>query len=381
MIKHITENNCFGCFACESICPKSAIKIDSKTGFYKPDVDSSLCIECGLCLNICPKEQNEKNGIDNQVAYAIKHKEKSVLNESTSGGAFSSIANRVIEMNGVVYGCITSRNEVRHTRTESDYSEMRGSKYVQSNLSDIHNQIANDLKNGRMVLFTGTPCQCSSMKKFVKQKNLPEDMLLLVDFICHGTPSPKIFSDYISYCESKAEKNIKKHLFRPKINGWTKHTEANVLTDGTVDYQSYESQMYKSIFYSHLAMNETCFSCPFASVERVSDVTMADFWGVQKSHPEFFDNRGLSFALANTKKGRDFVLGCMDIDITEVSVDDVDQPQLHRPCSKPDGYEKFWSVYNKRGFSYVVKKYYHGGWLYRKLSDLYHKLKIRKNHE
>lgn len=143
------------------------------------------------------------------------------------------------------------------------------------------------------------------------------------------------------------------------------------MQDGQIDAVSYEAQLFKSIFYSHIAMNEACFSCPYTTLYRPSDITMADFWGVKKSHPELFDESGVSFVLINTEKGKDFFDSLQNIEIHSVSPQDADQPMLKRPTQKPEKYESFWQDYEKRGFEYVVKKYYHGGRMYRLMSKIY----------
>lgn len=363
-----------GCLACENVCPHSAISHNINSGFIRPIVDETVCINCGLCLKVCPKDTVLEESIFLQQAYAVKHKDTSVLYNSTSGGAFSSLAEHIISENGVVYGCVFENGKVQHNRTEQDYSCMRGSKYVQSDIKKTHADIVNDLVNGRKVLFSGTPCQCSSVRKFLLTKNVETKNLILVDFVCHGTASPALFSEYISYYEKKTNKRICNHLFRAKINGWTNHTEMNILSDGTRDYQSYESQLFKSIFCSHLGINESCFQCKFTSTNRVSDITLADFWGIKNSHPDLFDSKGVSFVLINSIKGQNVFENCRDIDKHLVSINDTDQPSLYKPAEMPTEYNRFWNNYRNKGFDYIVKKYYRGGKIYRALSDMCHRL-------
>ncbi len=374
MNTHITDKNCMGCLACENICPRRAISHNISSGFICPIVDETVCISCGLCLKVCPKNTLVKDSDFFQQAYAVKTKDTSILNDSTSGGAFSSLAEHIISENGVVYGCVLEDGKVQHIRAEQNYGCMRGSKYVQSDLKKAHLDITDDLVNGRKVLFSGTPCQCASVRNFLLTKNVETKNLVLVDFVCHGTTSPLLFSEYISYYEKKTNKKICNHLFRAKINGWTNHTEMNILSDGTKDYQSYESQLFKSIFYSNLGLNESCFQCKFASTNRVSDITLADFWGIKNSHPDLFDPKGVSFVLINSIKGQNVFEQCQDIDKHVVSITDTDQPSLYKPAEIPAEYNHFWMAYQNKGFDYIVKKYYRGGKIYRTLSDIYHKL-------
>lgn len=375
MNTHVTENNCIGCLACENICPRNAITHSTGSGFIRPSIDETVCVNCGLCLKVCPKEDTVPKCDEKiQQAYAVKHRDITILQNSTSGGAFSAIADYIIGQNGVIYGCVLKDGIVRHIRTDCDYGSMRGSKYVQSELKHIHSEIAKDLTNGRTVLFTGTPCQCASVKKFLTLKKIGSANLVLVDFICHGTTSPVLFGEYISYYEKKKGKKIVDHLFRAKVNGWTKHTEVNVLSDGTKDYQSYESQLFKSIFHSHLGMNEGCFNCRLTSTDRVSDITLADFWGIKRNHPGLFDENGVSLVLINSENGQRVFECCNDIDKYPVSISDTDQPSLRHPAAIPEKYDTFWNDYRKKGFDYIVKKYYHGRKFRRALSGIYHKL-------
>ena len=377
MTKHITSDKCVGCLACENICPVGAISHDVSTGFIRPVVDESICINCGLCLKACPKDSSpEKSGFL-QHAYAVKHKDLDVLAKSTSGGVFSSIADYILNNGGAIYGCAVVDKQVQHIRVECDYSSMRGSKYVQSNLKDAHKKIASDLKNGKNVLFTGTPCQCESVRKFLSASNIKAEKLLLVDFVCHGVSSPLLFEQYVSFCEERAGKTLSNHLFRTKFNGWVSHVEENIWTDGTKDHSTYESQLFKGIFHSLLGTNESCFECRFASLNRPSDITIADFWGIKDTHPELFDSNGVSFVMINSEKGEQAFADCQNIYKHDVAITDTKNPHLYAPVSKPQKYDRFWRDYHKKGFKHIVKKYYCGGKLYRFLSDTYHKLRGR----
>lgn len=372
MNRHITDKCCVGCLGCKVICPKDAISDTVTSGFIKPKVNNGLCVDCGLCIKVCPKDSSIKNNSYSQRAYAVKHNNANILQKSTSGGAFSAFANYTISVGGVVYGCEIVAGKVQHMRTEYDFSGMCGSKYVQSALGKTFDNISKDLIMNKKVLFTGTPCQCAAIKNYLNIRKISTENLLLVDFICHGVTSPKLYADYIQYYEKRKKSKISNHIFRSKLRGWTKHTEVNYLTDGGIDWQSYESQLYKSIFHSHLGLNDACFECNFSSLNRVSDITMGDFWGVQKSHPELFDINGVSFVMINSNNGEKFFDSCSDIEKHSVSINDTEQPSLYHPAKKPKVYNQFWRDYEKKGFYYIVKKYYRGGRIYRTISDIYH---------
>ena len=170
MNTRVTEKNCIGCLACENICPQKAITHGTGSGFIRPIIDKSICVNCGLCLKVCPKNTVLEKSNFSQQAYAAKNTDINVLHNSTSGGVFSAVADYIIRENGTVYGCVLKDGTVQHIRTENEYCSMRGSKYVQSDLKNIYSEIAHDLSNGRKVLFTGTPCQCNSVKKYLTLK-------------------------------------------------------------------------------------------------------------------------------------------------------------------------------------------------------------------
>lgn len=374
-ITKVDSLKCYGCGACYASCPKKAIemKMDSH-GFYKPFLIKEKCINCGICLNKCiiEKSQSLKNTyID---LYGVKNRDTDIRNKSTSGGAFSLLFDYFKSLHGSIYACTLKNKEVMHIKSNVE-NVFLGSKYVQSNLNNIFLEILNDLSEDNYVLFVGTPCQCAGLKSFLLGNKIETNKLLIVDFICHGTPSPKIFSDYVNYVEKKFNKKIIDHRFRPKINGWKNHIELNVYSDGSSDSRTYESQLFKSIFYSHLGMKNACFACEFASRERVSDITMADFWGIEKKHADFYDDSGVSFLMINTKKGSScFSQIQKNCDYIKVSIGDVNQPQLLHPISMPDKYEAFWNDYDKKGFVYVIKKYYRAGAFYRFLSNIKNRL-------
>ena len=368
----LNNEDCCGCGACQLICPSNSIHmmVDDK-GFKYPQINSKTCLNCTLCEKVCPVLNQEKFKNEHNVAYGAYNKDLSVRRESTSGGVFSAVANAFINDSGIVYGAISENNRICHIRTEdlTGIKRMRGSKYVQSELEDVFFQVERDLREGKKVLFTGTPCQCASLKSFLLLKKISTSTLFTMDFVCHGVCSSKVFEDYIAYYNTHKKARIVEHRFRDKTRGWSKHTEVNILENGKVDYDSYESQLFKSIFHSHYAIRESCFHCRFTTEERVSDITLADFWGVQKSHPKQYDEKGVSFLLVNSKKGKEFLYEIQDmITLFEANISDVDQPQLHYPCRYPQDMQKFWKAYAK-GFDYAMIKFFHAGKIRRFASD------------
>jgi len=355
------SEDCCGCTACMSICPKDAIMMTAdKEGFLYPQIDEALCIECDLCTQVCAFHDSYRIGgnYDQPLVYAAKHRSDEVRMNSSSGGLFTAISDFVLERNGVVYGAAFGKDfEVRHHRAETveERDRFRGSKYVQSNLLGIYKEVKTELRKGKTVLFTGTPCQNAGLRSFL---NKEYEGLYLCDIVCHGTPSPRLFADYIAFCEKKQGSKIKEYYCRYKGNGWHSHTEKAVFANGKEDFHSLLSQAYKSLFYSHVALRPSCHNCKFCNFNRPSDITIADFWGIEKSMPDFDDNKGVSLVLVSSAKGEALLNGIQEsIVARQSSIQDCLQHNLQAPTVPSPKREQFWREYETKGFEYVLKKY------------------------
>lgn len=354
MIDIKDKSLCCGCGACMNICPKGAIKmISDEEGFRYPKIDSSKCIDCGLCNKVCPMLNSDKLFQDDPKVYAVKIKDEESRKNSTSGGMFTAISNYILSSGGVVYGATYDDNmKVVHSRLTDtkERDNAKGSKYVQSNIENIFEQVKKDLKD-KIVLFTGTPCQNASLKQYLSKS----DSLYLCDIVCHGVPSPLMWEERVKLLSKKGK--VVDYYFRDKINGWHTHTE-KVIYENKIDYKSNLSQMGKEIFYSHLILRPSCHTCPFTSIKRVSDITIGDFWGIDKVMPDFDDNKGVSLVLLNTKKGLElFNKVKNDLIVRESNTKDCLQPQLMYPSKPNPKREQFFKDYNKYGYEYVLKKY------------------------
>lgn len=372
MMKVLSYDKCCGCGSCVFVCPQKAINLKSdKEGFSYPKINYDLCVECGLCQKSCIVLNKNKLEHPQGNAYGAINKDDTIRYNSTSGGAFSAFAESILSAKGIIYGAASIENIIRHTRVDEreNLSKLRGSKYVQSNLDSTFIMLESDLKDGKKVMFTGTPCQCAGLKSYLMCKKVKMDNLVLVDFVCHGVCSPKVYEEYIKYCNDKYTSNISEHRFRCKINGWKKHTEANILENGSVDTQSFHSQLFKSFFHSHFVHRPSCFNCEFSSVKRVSDVTMADFWGIENSIPNRFDSQGVSFLLANSIKGEQLIKSAVELEIFSVKLSDTENPCLYSPAKSPKNRNEFWKIYERRGFVGVANKYFHAGKTRRFITD------------
>ena len=233
-------------------------------------------------------------------SYIVKQKDLDSRMLSRSGGIFAAISDQVLAQGGVIYGAGMDKNfNVVHKRavnaTERD--ELRGSKYVQSDMHNAYRLACEDLKAGRLVLFTGTPCQVDGIKALCPKGC--EEHLICMDIVCHGVPSPRVWNDYKAYVERKYHGKIEKIDFRNKERfGWSDHWETV-----TINGKEHDSQVYMKMFYEHTFLREACYVCPYKNLQRISDISIADAWGVETANPEFDDNRGVSLVLINTLKG------------------------------------------------------------------------------
>ena len=303
---------CSECEACLQACPKGAIKICMDTeGFGYPVVSQDVCINCGICLKVCPMlHANEIKHAKSTFVYAVQSKDSATLFKSSSGGVFSILAHFVLEKNGVVYGAAWDKDMVvKHigVETEKELENLRGSKYIHSNTTDVFIEIKKHLINGRWVLFTGTPCQVAGLRLFLRNDY---SELITADIVCHGTPSQNIFDLFINNFKKEHNAIIKHYSFRDKkIMGWSTTSTSYVIDkkSGKEKYIYYDKNLraYFNAFIRGYISRNDCYCCPFACPERVSDITLADYWDVNKHHPEITNlNKGVSLVLLNTEKGK-----------------------------------------------------------------------------
>lgn len=356
------KSECCGCSACASICTSKAIRMErDKHGFLYPEIEKEKCIDCGQCRKICPiSNQAESAGTGQPVAFAVKNRDETIRNKSTSGGVFYELAVSVLEKGGTVYGAVFDENfQVVHFRGEclSDIYKMQGSKYVQSNMNGIFESVRKDLINKKTVLFTGCPCQVDALKHYLKDAE--QSSFITCDLICRGVNSPKAWNDYLKYT-TKNEK-ILEVRFRDKSLGW--RTPQMYIQTAKVTYMESSSyDCFFQAFFSSLILRDSCFACKYCNVHRYGDITIGDFWGIEKIDSEMNDDRGISLVLLNSYKGKEFFEKILDkFYVKEVEINDVEQPSLKKPEEYPVNYNKFWTDYSKKGIGYVCKKYFNGG--------------------
>lgn len=351
------NDHCCGCGVCFEVCPKSAIKMQENfQGFKYPIVDKNKCIDCGLCLKYC--SFNNVDQLDTKstkrLVFALKNKDEVRMN-SQSGGAFTAITDFVLENGGVVYGCeLTDFTKAVHTRAETakGRDRQRGSKYIQSDISNVFKTIKDDLESGKQVLFSGTPCQVDAVKSFLR--NTDTSKLITVDIICHGVGSPEFWTDHLACISKRFGDKITNVSFRSKAeHGWKWHSETVYFSNNKTD-----SSLFKTMYVSHLISRKDCSQCIYKNTNRTGDISIGDCWGIKEVSPDFFDDKGISLVIVNTKKGMDIFnsltgINCIPSDNEKL----LNQSPLKENWKLPKKYSRFWRFYMKNGFQKSTDKY------------------------
>lgn len=357
------KEDCYGCGACANICPKNAIElIQDEQGFSYPKVDQEKCIECGLCSKSCQigKESNHKN-LANEKCYGFKHN-NAIRIKSSSGGIYSLLSDYVIKMGGCCVGVIFDQefNVVYKIADDEDTrNKFRGSKYVQSKTGTIYKQVGEKLLENRLVLFTGISCQVAGLKQYLEIKKINVEKLITIDMVCHGSPSPKIWKDYVAYLEKNSKGKLIDYSFRNKEHGWRGYHIKAVFDNGVVYDDNEISRTYANLFSKDLMIRPSCFYCPYTSLRRVGDITIGDFWGIEKIDNEFSDNQGISLVILNSEKGNKLFQNIHTDEIVtkEFDTSSLTQPNLYKPTDYGNDYDEFWNDYKKHNYRFVAKKY------------------------
>lgn len=287
--------------------------------------------------------------------YAVKHKDNDARMSSRSGGIFTALSDKFLNDGGVIYGCVLDEDFTAvHIRAESteDRNRMRGSKYIQSEMRDVFSTVKGDLESGREVLFTGTSCQVAGLKGYIGKDY---EKLLCVDIVCHGVPSPMVWKDYLKWQEEKNGSKVKAVDFRNKRDfGWKAHVETLFFENG----KQVNSRVFTTLFYGHSILRPCCYKCPYKDVIHPGDITIADYWGIDKAVPGFNDDKGISLVLINDDKGRDSFESIKDIlEVHKTRLEDSMQPPMQAPYQVPEMRGQFWRDYYQMPFIAEVNKY------------------------
>lgn len=358
MISLLNKSQCCGCSACVSVCPQRCIHfVADREGFlYPKGVDTGKCIDCDLCEKVCPvlSQREERKPI---AVYAAKNSNEPIRMCSSSGGAFTLLAERIIANDGVVFGArFDDAWNVIHawTDTVEGLSAFRGSKYVQSKMGQSYQQVKDFLSEGRQVLFSGTPCQVSGLKRFLRKEY---DNLLTVDFVCHGVPSPKVWQIYLQETIarqgvvgkntvssfSKVTPVITGVNFREKSVGWKKYSFALTLSKASADgeknsvslSQIFPENPFMKAFLADLILRPSCYDCPAKAGKSGADITIGDFWGIEHFRPDFDDDKGCSLIMCHNEKTMQLLGSSMEMNPMAYEEALAHNPSIEVSVSRP----------------------------------------------
>lgn len=346
-------------------------------GFLYPKVDVSRCVDCNLCDKVCPfhEHYNRYDNYESPRYYAMRLLNDSELLKSQSGGAFYILSRAILDRGGIIYGASFGdvfRVEHHRAQTPDVRDRMRGSKYVQSDLSDIFLQVKSDIRQGKEVLFSGTPCEVAGLRSFFGRRQ-PEK-LVTVDLLCHGVASPLFWYKYLIMIEVMEGKELTEVYMRDKSYGWLSSDETYVFGDKRL-----HKNTFYSLYYNGYITRESCFNCPFTNEKRVADISLGDYHGWNNGHDNYTNNTGVSLVLVNSEKGQALVNAVKtagDVYCEEQTVDPKNHVALSTVAQKPTLYDEFWTDFNRRGAKYVCKKYGDMSFktqLHIKLSKLIHR--------
>ena len=290
--------------------------------------------------------------------YGAYNKDEEIRKKSTSGGMFALLSQYVFDRGGIVFGARFDKQfNVIHDYCEKkeDIDVFRGSKYVQSYLGNTLEKVKEFLENDRYVLFTGTPCQVSALRNFLKKEY---NKLITCDLICYGTPKARVWKDYLNYLTNDNKDKIKSINFREKINGWKKSVFTIQFEDGKkYSFKSSKKDYFLWLFYHNYALTPSCYDCKYASINRIGDFSIGDFWGVEERRPKLFDNKGTSLIFINNNKAEEIFETIKEKMIfEEVTIEEAMQKKLQQGESKPKDYMEFWNEYEREGFVVAVTR-------------------------
>lgn len=327
-VSQISGDICTGCAACMNCCPVDAIEMRSDSeGFLCPIIDEKKCIDCGKCANICPVLKVSTKTDEEPECYAAWSKDENIRYQSSSGGIFTHLAQTVIAKGGVVVGArYRNDNLVEHIviHNAEEIEALRRSKYVQSEIGYVFREIKNELSEGKTLLFAGTPCQCAGLRSYLEKDY---ENLILCDLICRGVNSPMVYLAYLRELEEQYGSKVKQVWFRNKTLSWKKSATKIVFEDGQKYIADNEIDPYMLGFVKRrfsMYMRKSCYQCRFKGVSRPTDITLADFWGVENILSNIDTQNGISAVMIHSEKGNSLWDSCMcDVNCIRVSIDDI----------------------------------------------------------
>ena len=351
MIELKDKKDCCGCHACVSVCAHKAITMQADAdGFLYPVTDLTLCTECGLCEQACPVIHQGTSRRPLKV-YASKSTDDTIRQESSSGGIFTLLTETIIREGGIIFGAkFDKRWNVIHASAENidELADFRGSKYVQSTIGNTYKEAKEQLKQGRKVLFSGTPCQIAGLKRYLRKEY---DNLLTIDVVCHGVPSSVVWQRYLDGMRAKGA--ITDISFRDKSRGWAQYAFRIRVGEETLLLPPSENPFMRG-FLKDLYLRPSCHACPARSGKSGSDITLGDFWGIQTAHPEMNDNKGCSAILIHSAKGQS-LYDSLEKEDVESSYERLlpENPSLEQSPKHTKYARRFWKMFDKQGIDCI----------------------------
>ena len=360
-MKLAEENQCTGCSACASICPKQCIHMEPDAeGFLRPVIEKDSCVNCGVCQKVCPiLSPLHLSPPAETTAYAAYNLDSYIRWQSTSGGVFSALCEWTMDRGGVVFGAVYNEDfTVRHCMIdrETELWRLRGAKYAQSDLADCFSQVKACLTHGQHVLFSGTPCQIAGLQKYLGKS---WETLLLVDVVCHGVPAPAVWEHYIHYRGLQDADGARPTAInlRSKESGWPGYSVQ-------FDYKGYSRYLVKNFgdpylrsFVGDLCLRPCCYNCQFKGISRISDFTLADYWGIERQFPELHDGKGTSLIMIHSIKAKRIweelrpQFRCQEVDPERAIVEN---PSAIKSSVLPKNREAFMSRFAHEDFTRLV---------------------------
>lgn len=367
MINIINKEDCNGCCACVDGCPTNAISLKTDIeGFWYPEVNNDECTKCGLCIYVCPElhfEELKKNDYETPFTYAAIHNNLEVRFDSTSGGLYSAFAEKMYKDGGFVGGAIynddfSARNFISNDK--NDIKKLRSSKYLQSNATGLYFEIKKLLKKDEKVLVCGTPCQMAALRRFLKKDY---DNLIIIDFICRGVNSPKVFRKYLDSLEFEMSSKITYVKAKSKELGWRNLTWKFTFENGKNLFQTKNENLFtRGYLATNVYCRPSCYDCKFKGFPRIADITIADFWGIEKIDKSLDNDLGTSMVLINSKKGKAYFEEIKSkIQCKQVAFDTIFEgnPVLTKSLNPPTiNRNDFFTKLEKSSFTEVASEYF-----------------------
>lgn len=368
------QKDCCGCSACLAVCPTNAIYMEmNERGFQYPKIDQDKCIGCHSCEKVCSYKTDLDSNVQSKAQYEIygvKAKDRNIIKSSSSGGMFTILSDWILAHGGAIisalYNMEKSIVEYKLYTDVGTRDSARGSKYIQADMDNVFREGYGWLQHNpkENLMFVGTGCQVAGFRAYTEFKKV-RDRVILVDLICHGAPSPGLWLKYADGLQKEHGAVPQNVVFKDKRNGWMEPT-----VYASINGEELCIEGYSGWFYGDYSLRESCYQCPYTQIERNSDITIGDFWGVNNVYPEFYDFMGVSLVIVQSEMGKNIFEMIKDkIDCISLEEKDCLQPRLISPATRPKNADKFWKDIHSKGLEYCEKKYteYHRNTVFDKV--------------